>query len=103
MSTNRTESIRIRVTPEEKQHAEEAARAAGMTVSDYSRSLLFSSPQGNGTYAVGGGLTRVTSNAALYATTSQVEAVEATLSQRVASLEQAINRGTSHIQKKPTT
>ena len=52
---------------------------------------------------MGGGLTRVTSNAALYATTSQVEAVEATLSQRVASLEEAISRGTTHIKKKPTT
>ena len=103
MSTNRTQSIRIRVTPEEKEHVEATARAAGMTVSDYSRAALFASPQGNGTTAVSTGLTRVTSNAALYATTSHVDAVAETLSQRVASLEEAISRGTTHIKKKPTT
>ena len=104
MATKRT-LIQVRVTPEEKQHVEGAARAAGLTVSDYSRACLLGG--GNGTYAVGGtgGLTRVTSNAALYATTSHLAAVE----NRLATLEQtpgvaeAIAKAQKHIQKKPTT
>ena len=108
MSTSKRTLIQIRVTPEEKQWVEGAAASAGMTVSDFTRSRIFSSPPtGNAAPYVSPGstLTRVTSNAALYATTSQTEALE----QRISTLEQtpgvaeASAKAQKHIQKKPTT
>jgi antitoxin component of RelBE/YafQ-DinJ toxin-antitoxin module len=41
----RTESIRIRVSPEEKERAEKIAQALGLTISDYLRQCIRRKPR----------------------------------------------------------
>lgn len=102
-STPKRTLIQVRVTPEEKEYVENAAKFEGMTVSDYARRQLFAPPGVTGTFVTGtpnavasGGAMRVTSNSGLYASASHVAAVE----ERLTSLEQAIAQGTSALKKK---